>query len=317
MDPRSLRYFIQISDSRSFSKAANFLRIGQSALSRSVQQLEEELGTQLFVRTRHGVELTLAGQILRTRSRFILDQLGQLKDEVGAHAYEVAGIATVGVPAAAGQIIVPEVIRQLNEKYAGIRLHIVEGLSSELYDRLIGRTVQIGLMYDPSAHRELTCEPLAIESMCIVGRRDKIAALGAIRGLAQVEKLPLILPTPPNSRRLLVEKAFREQALTLNVAAEIDGFATTRALLAEGVGYSLMTHAAVAGLGSSASLVAVDLKSGGLQWSLDIVRHRSQLNNQVLNVVSTVIRQVVTQLIKNGRWKGVTLAKTQRSTRSP
>jgi LysR family transcriptional regulator, nitrogen assimilation regulatory protein len=317
MDPRSLRYFIQISDSRSFSKAANFLRIGQSALSRSVQQLEQELGTQLFVRTRHGVELTLAGQILRTRSKFILDQLGQLKDEVGAHAYEVAGIATVGVPAAAGQIIVPEVIRQLNEKYAGIRLHIVEGLSSETYDRLIGRTVQIGLMYDPSAHRELTCEPLAIESMCIVGRRDKIAALGAIRGLAQVEKLPLVLPTPPNSRRLLVEKAFREQTLTLNVAAEIDGFATTRALLAEGVGYSLMTHAAVAGLGNSASLVAVDLKSGGLQWSLDIVRHRSQLNNQVLNVVSTVIRQVVAQLIKNGRWKGVTLAKAQRSTRSP
>ncbi|MCL6646398.1 MAG: LysR family transcriptional regulator, partial [Dehalococcoidia bacterium] len=88
MDARSLRYFVQISESRSFSKAANFLRVGQPALSRSMQQLEHELGCQLFVRTRHGVELTPAGQILRTRATSILDQLARLRDEVQAHVVD-------------------------------------------------------------------------------------------------------------------------------------------------------------------------------------------------------------------------------------
>jgi LysR family transcriptional regulator, nitrogen assimilation regulatory protein len=306
MDARSLRYFVQVSDSRSFSKAANFLHIGQPALSRCIQHLEEELGVQLFQRTRHGVELTVAGQILRTRSKLILDQLGQLSDEVRAHAHDVTGTAVVGVPAAAGQIIVPEVMRHLSEQYTGVRLHIVEGLSSETYDRLLGRTVQIGLMYDASAHRDLSCEPLAIEDMCLVGRRDKIAALGTIRDLAQVENLPLILPKSPNSRRLLVEKAFRERGLVLNVVAEIDGFATTRALLSEGFGHSLMTQAALFGPGGHPSLVAVGLESNGLQWRLDLVRHRSQVNSQVINVVAAVIRKVVEQLNESGRWKGVT-----------
>lgn len=305
MDARSLRYFVQVADSRSFSNAANFLRIGQPALSRCIQQLEDELGVQLFLRTRRGVELTPAGQILRTRSKFILDQFGQLRDEVRAHAHDVTGTAIVGVPAAAGQIIVPEIMRHLNEQYSGVRLHIVEGLSSETYDRLLGRTVQIGLMYDVSAHRDLSCEPLAMEDVCLVGRQDKIRALGAVTDIAQIENLPLILPTSPNSRRLLVEKTFRERELMLNVAAEIDGFATTRALLSEGFGYSLMTQAAVFALGDNPSLVAVELKSNDLQWRLDLVRHRSQMNNQVVNVVAAIIRNVIKQLNKSGQWTGV------------
>lgn len=305
MDARSLRYFVQVSDSRSFSKAANFLRIGQPALSRCVQHLEDELGVQLFHRTRHGVELTLAGQILRTRSKFILDQLGQLSDEVRAHADDVTGTAIVGVPAAAGQIIVPEVMRLLKEQYSGVRLHIVEGLSSETYDRLLGRTVQIGLMYDASAHRDLSCEPLVVEDVCLVGRRDKIQALGTVKDIAQIENLPLILPTSPNSRRLLVEKVFRERGVMLNVAAEIDGFATTRALLSAGFGYSLMTQAALFALGDNPSLVAIELKSKDLRWRLDLVRHRSQINNQVVNVVAAVIREVIEQLNESGQWTGV------------
>lgn len=315
MDARSLRYFVQVSDSRSFSKAANFLRIGQPALSRCIQHLEAELGVQLFQRTRHGVELTLAGQILRTRSKAILDQFGQLSDEVRAHANNVTGTAVVGVPAAAGQIIVPEVMRHLNERYAGIRLHIVEGLSSETYDRLLGRTVQIGLMYDALSNRDFSCEPLAIESVCLVGRRDKIEALGTITDLAQIENLPFILPTSPNSRRLLVEKAFRERGLTLDVAAEIDGFATTRALLSEGFGYSLMTQAALFGLGGPPSLVAIALETKDLQWRLDMIRHRSQVNSQVVNVVAGVIRQVIQELNASGRWTGVTPLDAPGSTR--
>jgi LysR family nitrogen assimilation transcriptional regulator len=305
MDARSLRYFVQVSDSRSFSKAANFLRIGQPALSRCIQQLEDELGVQLFQRTRRGVELTPAGHILRTRAKLILDQFGQLSDEVRAHAHDVTGTAIVGVPAAAGQIIVPEVMRHLNEQFPSLRLHIVEGLSSETYDRLLGRTVQVGLMYDALAHRDLSCEPLAMEDVCLVGRRDKIEALGKVKDLAQIGNLPLIMPTSPNSRRLLVENVFRERGLMLNVAAEIDGFATTRALLSEGFGYSLMTQAALFALGEAPSLMAIELKSKELQWRLDLVRHRSQVNNQVINVVAVVIRNIIESLSKNGRWTGV------------
>lgn len=313
MDARDLKYFVQVSDSRSFSKAANFLRIGQPALSRCIQRLEEELGVLLLQRTRHGVELTLAGQILRTRSKFILDQFGQLNDEVRAHSDDLRGTVIMSVPATAGQLIVPEVMRYLNDQHRGIRLHIVEGLSSETYDRLVGRIVHIGVMYDTVAHRDLVTEALGIENVCLVGRSDKIAALGNVTDLAQIENLPIILPSSSNSRRLLVENAFRDRGLTLNVIAEIDGFATTRALLCEGIGFSLMTQAAALNdLHGPHSLVAIELKSKDLQWRLDLVHHRSQIKNPVVNVVSAITRKVVRDINASGRWLGLTPTKVSR-----
>jgi LysR family nitrogen assimilation transcriptional regulator len=200
-------------------------------------------------------------------------------------------------------------------QYAGIRAHIVEGLSAETYERLLGRSIDIGLLYDPAPHRDLSCESLAVENMFLLGRREQIAALGRIRDLAQLDNLPLILPKSPNSRRLLVEKALRERSLVLNLAAEVDGFATTHALLRAGMGFSIMTYAALQGLGGDKALAAVEIEAQGLQWHLHLAQHRSQLKNQVLNEVAAVIRRVIARLIANRRWKGITLLATPSATK--
>jgi len=308
MEIRNLRYFVHVSESRSFSKAAHALHVGQPALSRSIQLLEQDFGCQLLTRTRHGVELTSAGQALLARSKDLLDQFAQLRNEVRANSYDIAGVVSVGVPSAVGQIIVPEIIAGLGAHYPGIRLHIVEGRSSETYGRLLGRGVDIGLLYDPSAHADLAGEPLATENMVLLGQRAAMAALGPIDDLAQLENLPLILPKSRNSRRLLVEQAFRERSLLLNVIAEVDGFVTTHALLRKGIGFSLMTDAALAGPGSDSSLLAVTLQDPNLQWRLHLVRHRSQLKKQATNVVVAEIKRVVARLVRGGLWQGVTLA---------
>ena len=68
MTPRKLKYFLRIAELRSFTKAAAVLRIAQPALSRQIQQLEDDLGVRLFVRSDSGVSLTEAGEALRTRA---------------------------------------------------------------------------------------------------------------------------------------------------------------------------------------------------------------------------------------------------------
>ena len=68
MTPRQLKYFLRIAELGSFSKAAAVLHIAQPALSRQVQQLEADLGVQLFVRSDLGVTLTEVGQALARRA---------------------------------------------------------------------------------------------------------------------------------------------------------------------------------------------------------------------------------------------------------
>jgi DNA-binding transcriptional LysR family regulator len=80
MDLQHLRDFIAIAKARSFSKAARRLHVEQPTLSRHIQQLEDELGVQLFVRAAKGIKLTREGIVLLKRARIVLTDADAMLD---------------------------------------------------------------------------------------------------------------------------------------------------------------------------------------------------------------------------------------------
>jgi LysR family nitrogen assimilation transcriptional regulator len=80
LDLRQLRYLLCIVRSKSFTRAAQVLRIAQPALSLHVQKLEQELGTPLLIRHSRGVEPTRAGEMLLQRAEWIIEELDRTKD---------------------------------------------------------------------------------------------------------------------------------------------------------------------------------------------------------------------------------------------
>ncbi|MCT7378135.1 LysR family transcriptional regulator [Chelativorans salis] len=304
MDMRALRYFVSVADNRSFSKAALQLRIGQPALSRSVKQLEQDLGARLFDRSRNGIEMTRSGRLLRRRAKDILDQFSQIQHEVRSQVDVVAGNATVGVPAAAGQLLVPALLAYLADRHPGIRIRTIEGISAENHDRLLSQTVHVCLLYDPLPHRDLQLTPVAVEDMHLVARREMLSLLGDPCALSELENLPLILPSSPNSRRLLVEKAFKDQNLVLNVQAEVDSFVVTRTLLMAGKGYSLTTLSSIADLPEDSPLSYAQLDPDKISWVLSMAIRTANLRNPVLQAVSDALVTVTRRLIESGAWQG-------------
>src|ERR1700712_5312583 len=101
MDLRALRYFQAVAEFGGYSRAAEFLRISQPAVSRQIRTLEADLGRALFVRHSHGVSLTDAGRTLLERSQAILRQLEQAREEVRGGAGGPSGMVTLAVPPAA------------------------------------------------------------------------------------------------------------------------------------------------------------------------------------------------------------------------
>src|SRR6202000_2945974 len=95
MDLRQFRYFIQAARRENFRKAAEDLRIAQSALTRQIQFLEQELGFLLFDRVKRGVRLTAAGQRLLERSQHILADVDRLKETLQLEANVPSGPASL------------------------------------------------------------------------------------------------------------------------------------------------------------------------------------------------------------------------------
>ena len=74
MTSRQLEYFLAVARYLNFTRAAEALYVSQTAITRQIQVLEEEVGAQLFFRTKKQVQLTAAGQVFLTEARAILER---------------------------------------------------------------------------------------------------------------------------------------------------------------------------------------------------------------------------------------------------
>src|ERR1700689_2783907 len=77
MELRHLRYFVAIGEEQHYGRAARSLRVAQPALSRQIQDLEEELGFKLFERLPRGVKLSAAGKLFLEDARRILQEVNE------------------------------------------------------------------------------------------------------------------------------------------------------------------------------------------------------------------------------------------------
>src|SRR5450432_839729 len=100
MDLRQFRYFVQVARRENFRRAGDDLRVAQSALTRQIQRLENELGFLLFDRVKRGVRLTAAGQRLLERSQHILGEVDRLKESLQIEAHVPSGPVSLAAPPA-------------------------------------------------------------------------------------------------------------------------------------------------------------------------------------------------------------------------
>ena len=96
MELRVLRYFLMIAREENITHAAQLLHVTQPTLSRQIQDLEEELGTKLFVRSNHRIILTPDGLLLRRRAQEIVDLADRTQKDFAAREEELTGEIAIG-----------------------------------------------------------------------------------------------------------------------------------------------------------------------------------------------------------------------------
>jgi LysR family transcriptional regulator, benzoate and cis,cis-muconate-responsive activator of ben and cat genes len=127
---RHLVYFREVARQLHFRKAAETLAIAQPALSRAIAQLETALDADLLNRTRRGVEITPAGQALLDRLEPLLRSLAAIPGELRAMATGEVGHLRVAFTGLAMATVLPDIVREFNRRYPGIRIELNESPTS-------------------------------------------------------------------------------------------------------------------------------------------------------------------------------------------
>jgi DNA-binding transcriptional LysR family regulator len=128
---KELIYITTVAEYGNISKAADTLLVTQPSLSRCIQKVESDLGTELFKRTSDGLILTDAGNYYIESAKQILKIYKELEGKV-SHLNELkAGTLTIATASAIGAEILPHVLPVFTSLYPNVKVKIVEGTSSD------------------------------------------------------------------------------------------------------------------------------------------------------------------------------------------
>jgi DNA-binding transcriptional LysR family regulator len=131
ISPRHLRYVIAAAEQGSFRRAAQALGVQESAISRRIRDLEDEIGAALFIRHHGGVELTYAGQVFLGRAQKAISHIGHAERDVGAAGRGELGVVRIGIFSSLASGFLADLFRVYDAEHEGVRLDFIEGGSSD------------------------------------------------------------------------------------------------------------------------------------------------------------------------------------------
>lgn len=193
MDTRKLKHFVALCEHGTFHRAAEAVHLSQSALSRSIQALEQDLGAPLFDRIGHRTRLTPFGHSLAGRVRRLLFEVNELQRELAlARAGEFGEIALGVSPTPASMLLRPCLVTLANER-PQLRVNIVMGRTPQLLDELRAEKLDVVVVdaTDIANPGGLDIEPLAaLPGGFLCRRGHPLLSLPQV-GLADLQRYPI------------------------------------------------------------------------------------------------------------------------------
>ncbi len=150
-----LKYFTEVARVGHVTRAAERLGITQPALSHAIKKIETDMQVTLLIRSKKGVQLTPAGEILLLSAQTLLEQWKSVKDAVHLSINAPQGLIRLGCHTAVAQYILPDVLSQLLEQYPLLQFQLVHGLSRQMTDLVNAGQLEAGIVVNPSRNPDL------------------------------------------------------------------------------------------------------------------------------------------------------------------
>lgn len=274
MQIREIEYVAAVAETGGFSKAAERLHVSQPALSQSIQRLEERLGVKLLNRALSPVRLTEAGgafmehgyEVLLARD-MMLKKMSDLRDLK-------TGTLAVGISQFYGKYYISRLLPEFKRRHPGIRVNIVEELSSELEDQILKGKIDFGIFSLPIESPKIRHETIFEETLLLAAPPDHplAAADGSLPkvDLRKFRNDDFVMLKEGQRLRTIVLELCRKAGFTPRIAFETQFLETANAFIAGGMGvgfipdairrYSIPEHRAayfrLRGGGASRTIVA-------------------------------------------------------------
>lgn len=267
-DLRDLELFVAVADAGSIARAAERSHTVASAISKRVSDLEENLGGALLLRGAKGVELTAAGHALLARARVLLHQAAQLDDEMRRHASGTRGYVRMFANISAIVEFLPQALASFAQQHPDIHVHLEEHISSDSAAAVADNSADLGIVSELPAIDGLTIVPFRTDDLAVVLKPDHPLARRESISFAELVDEPFVGLHAASALHRLLTRAAAEANRTLNWRVQVTSFDAVCAMVAAGLGVSIVPRGATTAYIRSLSLASLTLNDEWAQRQL-------------------------------------------------
>ncbi len=292
MDFRQLEMFHAVAENSSFTLAGQQLYVAQSAISRKIRLLEEELGEKLFKRVNKRVFLTQAGDIMLRYTHRVFQELRNASLEISEITQLQRGTIRIGSGMTACMYLLPPIIVKFRARFPKVEIRVVTGSSEMLIPQIRNSALDMGILTLPVNSADLEVIPFTTEEMVlVVSPRNRV--LGHRKSIAaeELKEYPMILFGRGTATRRVIDEYFERIGHYPKVAMESQDVASIKPLVAIDLGVSLLPLRAVAAEAKRGELHYLRIRGQKLERSIGLVFQTADYKPRALLELAELFRQ--------------------------
>lgn len=258
-DFRDLELFVATAEVGSIAKAAERVHTVASAVSKRLSELESQFGTALLVRGAKGVELTSAGHALLVKARALLYQADKLQDEMHQHASGVRGQVRVFANISAIVEFLPDALASFMKLHPDVSVQLEEQVSSTIAQAVADNRADLGIVSEVPVLDGLLTVPFRSDELVLVVQPDHPLSQTTQVTFEQVLAQPFVGLHADSALYLLLSRVAADAGKSIQLRIQVTSFDAVCAMVAAGLGISVVPRAAATPYVQSLKLTTIPL----------------------------------------------------------
>jgi len=288
---KQLRYLITLSETLSFTKAAELCFVGQSTLSAGLKELEDSLGVQLVERDKYSVSMTPIGKGVVERAKRLIVQADDLVDFVEGAAGSMEGVIKLGVIPTIAPFVLPYFLPKIRDQFPSLKVALREDLSANLIDKLNRHELDFALIALPYDTEGFLVKELFDDEFWLIGNEHDPALQDQKIHLTNKLTDRILLLEEGNCLRDHTLKACKRINLASHEGIEATSVLTLVQMVESGLGLALLPSMAVkSGLLKQTKLIAKPLTSPAPKRKIALLARPSTARIEEFNALVKLIK---------------------------
>jgi len=293
MQIESLKVFCDLTETESFTKAAQINGVTQSAVSQQISSLERQFKSLLIERSKKKFRLTREGQVLYDYSKQIIQTYEGLHSKLQEIKDIISGTIRVATIYSIGLHDLPPYIKRFLKDYPTVHVHVEYRRANQVYEDVLGNVVDLGLVAYPNKDAKLDVVPLRKDPLVLICHPQHPFAKSKGIKLKNLAGQKFIGFEPDIPTRRALDRIFKDHGVDVRNVMEFDNIETVKRAVEIDAGVSIVPHSTVIQEVAKQTLAAVQIDDADCYRPLAVIYKKSK-------VLSPAMRQFITLLKEGG-----------------